>query len=168
MRFEIDGLNEFIQALSDASNGGLVDEMGKWLEAMGMEFLDLIQDEIIRVGSVDTRWLLNSFQKGHAENEWIISDGGLTLDVGTNVNYASYVNDGHFAIDPGSGKDRRWIPGYWSGNRFVYMPGHDEGMLLGQQWVSGSNYWDNALAIYERLFTKGLDRLLQEWIDETF
>lgn len=168
MKFEIDGLDEFITAIDQAADGGLQDELESWLEAMGMEFLDLIQDEIIRTKTVDTRRLLNSFEKGDRENHWSITSGGLTLDVGTNVDYASYANDGHFAVDINSGKDRRWIPGYWSGERFVYMPGHDEGMLLGQQWIDGTGYWDSALAIFDRLFEKGLDRLLQQWIDDTF
>lgn len=168
MKFEIDGLTEFIASIDKAANGDLEKQLKSWLEAMGMEFLDLIQDEIIRTGSVDTRRLLNSFEKGDRENYWSISDGGLTLDVGTNVDYATYVNDGHFTIDPSKGKDRRWVPGYWDGDRFVYMPGHDEGMLLKFTWVDGTGYWDSALAIFDRIFERGLDRLLQEWIDDTF
>lgn len=78
-----------------------------------MEFLDLIQDEIIRTETTDTRWLLNSFQRGHSENVWSISNGGLTLEVGTNVNYATYANDGHM-------QNSRFVPGYWKGDRFVY------------------------------------------------
>jgi len=118
MKFEIDGLKEFMNAVKEAADGGFVDQLGLWLEAMGMEFLDLIQDEIIRTETVDTRRLLNSFNKGDEENMWSISSGGLSLDVGTNVNYASFANDGHFTIDPSKGKDRRWVPGRWKGDRF--------------------------------------------------
>lgn len=168
MKFEIDGLDDFAKAIDKAADGGLEKELTVWLEAMGMEFLDLIQDEIIRTKTVDTRRLLNSFGKGDRENMWSISKGGLTLDVGTNLDYASYANDGHFAIDINSGKDRRWIPGYWQGDRFVYVPGAETGMLLGQQWINGTGYWDSALAIFDRIFEKSLDRLLQEWIDDTF
>lgn len=168
MKFDIDGLDEFITAIDKAADGDLENELKAWLEAMGMEFLDLIQDEIIRTGTVDTRRLLNSFEKGDRENYWSASDGGLTLDVGTNVHYASYVNDGHFTIDPSKGKDRRWVPGYWSGDRFRYDPGADTGMLLKFTWVDGTGYWDSALAIFDRIFEKGLERLLQEWIDDTF
>lgn len=39
-------------------------------------------------------------------------------------------------------------------------------MLLKFQWVDGSGFWDNALAIFERMFEKSLDRKLQEWLDE--
>ncbi|MEN1969020.1 HK97 gp10 family phage protein [Lentibacillus sp. N15] len=168
MKFEIDGLDDFINALDSAAGGGLAKKFGEWLEAMGMEFLDLVQDEIIRTKTVDTRRLLNSFGKGDSENMWSISNGGMTLDIGTNVHYASYVNDGHFTIDPSKGLDRRWVPGHWEGDRFKYVPGSDTGMLLKFTWVDGTGYWDTALAIFDKLFEKGLDRLLQEWIDAEF
>lgn len=175
MKFEIDGLKEFAKALDDAANGGLRKEYALWLEAMGMEFLDLIQDEIIRTGTVDTRRLLNSFGKGTASSSiasggsdhvWELSEGGLSLLVGTNVDYAAYVNDGHWT-NP-SGVSQRWVPGYWKGERFFYDPGATTGMLLKQKWVEGTYYWDNAFAIFERMFTKSLDRKLKEWLDANF
>lgn len=168
MKFEIDGLDDFISSLDRAANGGLAKEFKAWLEAMGMEFLDVVQDEIIRTQTVDTRRLLNSFQKGDSDNFWSASSGGLTLDIGTNVEYATFVNDGHFTISPSSGKDSRWVPGRWSGSRFIYEPNAKTGMLLKFQWVDGTNYWDVALAMFEKMFDKGLDRLFQEWIDAEF
>lgn len=168
MKFEIDGLKEFIEAVSQAADGGFKDKLELWLEAMGFEFLDQIQDEIIRTKTVDTRRLLNSFEKGDRENLWFISNGGMSLDVGTNVNYASFANAGHTTVDLDSGKDSRWVPGYWQGDRFVYEPGSDEGMLLILKWVDGTNYWDNALAIFERIFDKSLERKMQDWLDTDF
>lgn len=161
MSFDIDGLDEFIRTLNRAANGGLSEQLGLWLEAMGMEFLDVIQDEIIRTGTVDTRRLLNSFGKGDGENMWSISDGGLTLDVGTNVEYASYVNDGH-------AQSKRFVPGRWDGDRFIHDPGAGTGMMLSAKYVPGTQYWDTALAIVDRMFERSLDRLLQRWLDEQF
>ena len=166
MKLEIEGLDEFMGKLKVAANGGFVDKLGEWLEAMGLEFLDLIQDEIIRTKTVDTRLLLNSFKRGDGDNVFSLTDGGMTLDVGTNVNYASYANDGH--LQNKSGVARRWVPGYWTGNRFVYEPGAKTGMMLKQKWIEGTQYWDSALAIFDRMFEKSLDRLLQKWIDESF
>lgn len=169
MSLEIEGLQEFISAVKKAADGGFAEQIGEWLEGMGMEFLDLIQDEIIRTKTVDTRRLLNSFGRGDSDNVWSISSDGLTLDVGTNVEYASYVNDGHFTVDPNSGKDRRWVPGRWKGDRFEYDPNEREtGMLLAIQWVDGTGYWDNALAIFDTMFERALDRKLQEWLDANF
>lgn len=166
MKFDIDGLDAFAKALDNAANGELKEEYSSWLGAMGMEFLDLIQDEIIRTGTVDTRRLLNSFNKGDGDGVWEMHEGGLSLLIGTNVNYAAYVNDGHWTNK--QGVPVRWVPGYWQGDRFVYDPGANTGMGLKQQWVEGTGYWDNALAMFEKLFAKSLDRRLQEWLDKTF
>ncbi|MCY8144383.1 HK97 gp10 family phage protein [Bacillus haynesii] len=162
----IDGLDEFIQALDEAIDGGLQSQYELWLEAMGYEFLDIVQDEIMKTETVETRRLLNSFQKGDVDNIFSTTAGNLTLDVGTNLDYASFANDGHFTIDPSKNLDRRWVPGRWKGDRFEYDPAAETGMLLKFQWIDGSGFWDNALAIFERMFEKSLDRKLQEWLDE--
>lgn len=162
----IDGLDEFMQALDEAIEGGLQNQYELWLEAMGFEFLDIVQDEIIKTETVETRRLLNSFQKGDEDNIFSMTAGELTLDVGTNLEYASFVNDGHFTIDPSKNQDRRWVPGRWKGDRFEYDPDAETGMLLKFQWIDGSGYWDNAVAIFERMFERSLDRKLQEWLDE--
>lgn len=158
---EIEGLDEFISKLKKSADGDFKRNMAQWLDAMGMQFLDLIQDEIIRTETVDTRLLLNSFKRGDSNSVFSLSEGGLTLDVGTNVEYASYANDGH-------AQSKRFIPGYWHGERFVYEPGASSGMMLSAKYVPGSHYWDNALAMFEKMFEKGLDRLLQKYLDENF
>jgi len=166
---KIKGLNELIKKLDKAANGGLRKEMTLWLEGMGMEFLDIVQDEIIRTQTVDTRNLLNSFKKGNDENVWEIKSGGLALLVGTNLDYASYANDGHFTIDPDKNLDRRWVPGRWIGDRFEYDPNEKKsGMLLKFTWVDGTHYWDHALAIFEKMFHKSLEKKVQTWLDKTF
>ncbi|MER3121084.1 HK97 gp10 family phage protein [Bacillus altitudinis] len=164
----IDGLDQFIEDLDAAINGDLRAEYEEWLEAMGYQFLDIVQDEIIRTKTVDARRLLNSFQKGDRENVFSMDSGGLTLDVGTNLEYASYTNDGHFTIDPSKNQDRRWVPGRWVGDRFEYDPNAETGMLLKFQWVEGTGYWDNALTIFERMFERALDNKLQRWINQQF
>lgn len=85
--FKIDTreLDKFFKKFKKVASKEFKKEVATWLEAMGFEFLDIIQDEIIRTKTVDTRLLLNSFQKGNGENIWKISNGGLTLEVGTNV-----------------------------------------------------------------------------------
>nr|WGE04579.1 HK97 gp10 family phage protein [Bacillus subtilis] len=165
---KIKGLDQFIHSLNRASRGGLQRKYEQWLEAMGYEFIDLVQDEIIRTKTVDTRRLLNSFQRGDQDNIFSMTSGSLKLDVGTNLEYASYVNDGHFTIDPAKNQDRLWVPGRWKGERFEYDPAAKTGMLLKFQWVDGSDFWDNAMAIFELMFERSLERKLQQWIDEEF
>lgn len=166
---EIQGLDQLMTKFTKAGSGEFKRELMTYMDALGFEFLDIVQDEIIRTGTVDTRRLLSSFNKGSGDGIYSLSDGGLTLEVGTNVEYAQYVNDGHFTVGLDSGKDRRWVPGVWVGGKFQYQPGNREsGMLLKQQFVKGTNYWDNAQAIYKRVFDKSLDRKVQEWIDKYF
>ncbi|OCA85231.1 HK97 gp10 family phage protein [Pseudobacillus wudalianchiensis] len=161
MSLKILGLKQFIKQVEKATDGGLKREFGLWLEGLGMDFLGLIQDEIIRTETVDTRRLLNSFNRGDSEGIWSISEGGLTLEIGTRLAYASYANDGHF-------QQKRFVPGYWRGDRFVYEPGASTGMMLREKWVEGSHYWDNALAIFERIFQRSLERRMQQWLDTEF
>jgi hypothetical protein len=115
---------------------------------------------------MDTRLLLASFHEGADGNVWEISDAGLTLEVGTNVSYAAYVNDGHWT-NP-KGVETRFVPGRWEGDRFIYQPGAKSGMVLKQHWVEGKHYWESAVRIFERMFPNLLDAKLQNWLDKYF
>ncbi len=157
---------EFFGKVEQAARGDFRKEFETFLEAIGFEFLRVLQDEIIRRKVIDTRLLLASFEKGSTGNVWSIEEGGLTLEVGTNVSYASYVNDGHWTNTKGVA--RRWVPGYWSGDRFIYDPSAETGMLLKQKWVEGAHYWESALRIIERIYPEVLDKKLQEWLDRYF
>lgn len=137
-------------------------EIKKFTEELGEEFLRIVEDEIIRLEVVDTRLLLNSFKKGGQDNIWSIEDNGFSVEVGTNVEYASYVNDGHWTNT--KGVKMRWIPGTWNGDRFVYTPGAKTGMLLKQKWIPGSHYFDSALNIMEKMIPQILEEKLAEWM----
>jgi len=45
--------------------------------------------------------------------------------------YASFVEYGHFQ------QVGRFIPGYWSGDKFVYVKDYETGMVLKNPWVEG-------------------------------
>lgn len=164
--FKIDfrDLEKFLKNISDASKGKFKQRLMEYIEALGFEFLDIIVDEIIRKQSVDTRKLLNSFTKGDGENVWKITNGGLTLEVGTNVEYADYVNTGHHTTP--EGVEKRWVGGRWRGSKFEYDPSANTGMLLKRKWIEGSHYYDDAVKTFREMFNKSLDRKLQQWLDE--
>jgi hypothetical protein len=162
IRINVNGMDQFLKKLRKMSGSNMQQQFALWLEAQGFEFIDVIQDEIKRLETVDTRRLFNSFDKGNDGNIWQIKNGGLTLQIGTNVKYAKAVNDGHWT-NP-NGVKTRWVPGKWKGTRFEYDPGADTGMLLKQQWIEGQPYWDNAIAIYKRLFAASFERKFQQWI----
>lgn len=156
----------FFQRLGNAAKGDFRKELELFLEGLGYEFLRIVQDEIIRLKVLDTRLLLASFEKDTYGNVWRMTEGDLTLEVGTNVSYASYVNDGHWTNR--KGVERRWVPGYWKGDRFIYDPAAKTGILLEQKWVDGSHYLENSLHILDDLLPHFLDAKLQDWLDNYF
>ncbi len=157
--FDVSELNNFIKKLCDEGQDSLQKEVETWFDALGIEFLRIIQDEIIRKEVVDTRLLLNSFQKGSEGNEWTMNVDGheLTLEVGTNIKYAKSVNDGHK-------QKRRFVPGEWKNDKFVYIPNAKTGMMLTEKFVEGKHYFESACQIFEKIFDKSLERKLEEWV----
>ena len=69
-------ISKFLKKLNTAAKKDFKKQISLWFEAMGFEFLRIVQDEIIRKGVVDTRLLLNSFDKGGKNGVWKASDGG--------------------------------------------------------------------------------------------
>jgi len=160
------GIGPFVGRLRQAASGGFRDELELFMKGLGTEFLRLVEDEIIRRRVMDTRLLLASFHEGGDGNVWEVRDGGLTLEVGTALEYASFVNDGHWT-NP-KGVESRFVPGAWEGDRFVYDPGAKTGMVLKQKWVEGSHYFDSAARVFEKMFPDILEAKFQKWIDRYF
>lgn len=176
VEIDVSEMKEFFANLTAASKG-FREKLTVFLDGIGFEFLDIVAEEIIKRKVMDTRLLLNSFTKGKEGNVWEIKEGGLTLEVGTIVNYAKYVNDGHWTNK--KGMKRRFVPGRWEtvkrgendeegGSKFVYDPSAKGGMVLNQKWVEGRHYWDEALKIMEKVFPQYVERMMGEWIDEIF
>lgn len=166
INIDVTELREFFRKMEKAGGGDFKREMQTFLVGIGDEFLRIVQDEIIRRKVVDTRLLLHSFTKGADNNIWKLSNGNLTLEVGTNVEYASYVNDGHWT-NP-KGVKARWVPGSWNGSKFTYSPGAKTGMLLKQQWITGKHYWEGAIRILEQMFPKLLEAKMNQWLNSYF
>lgn len=166
VEFDMSEMREFFQTLEKAAKGDFRKEMELFLEGLGNEFLRILQDEIIRRQVMDSRLLLASFEKDGDGNVWRMQEGGLVLEVGTNLDYAGYANYGHWTNT--KGVERRWVPGYWQGDRFIYDPAADSGMMLKQHWVEGKHYWDSALRILNQIYPELLERKLQEWLDSYF
>ncbi|WP_195614507.1 HK97 gp10 family phage protein [Intestinimonas butyriciproducens] len=166
IELDLSDYHRFFDRLGKAAKGDFKKEINAFLEGLGMEFLRVLQDEIERRKVMDARLLLASFQKGGDDNVWVLNDGDLSLEVGTNVKYAKWVNDGHFQ-EPG-----RFIPGYWKGSgpeaRFIYSPGSDTGMVLKASRVKGKKYWEGGLRIIEKIYPEALDAKLQQWLDRYF
>ena len=166
VEFDMSEFKEFFRRMERAAKGDFRAEFELYIEAVGSEFLRILQEEIIRRKVLDTRLLLASFERGGDGNVWSLTDGGLTLEVGTNLSYAGYVNDGHWTNTKGVA--RRWVPGYWEGDRFIYDPAAKGGMMLKQHWVEGKHYWESALRILDRIYPELLEAKLREWLDSYF
>lgn len=166
VNIDCESLRAFVNKLNSAARDDFNKELLTFLEGIADEFLRIVEDEIIRTEAVDTRLLLNSFQKGGNGNVYILNEGDITIEVGTNVTYASYVNDGHWK-NP-KGVDTRWVPGDWDGRHFIYNPDSKTGMLLKQDWVKGTHYFDNAVRIIKKMIPQLLDRKVQEWTRKYF
>jgi len=164
--FDVSEIQLYLKLINKAAEGEFKKQIALWFEACGFEFLRIVQDEVILRKVVDTRLLLNSFGKGDKNNVWEVSDEGLTLEVGTNVEYAEYANDGHWTNKKGQAS--RFVPGVWRGDIFEYVRGAKTGMVLKQRWVEGSHYWEAAIRIFERIFQKSVERKMEEWRDTFF
>lgn len=169
-------MRQFFERMEQAAKGDFRRELVVWLDGMGNDFLEIVVDRIIEQRHVVTANMVNSFHKGGSDNVWNFSSGDMTLEVGTNVEYAKFVNDGHWTIDPSktnhftlaNGQLARFVPGHWEGGRFVYEQGAKTGMVLKQQWVDGAHYWEHSFDIFEQVFPKVAEALLQKWIDSYF
>ena len=85
---DVSELQNFFARAERAAKGDFRKELELFLEGLGDEFLRVIQDEIERRKVMDSRLLLASFEKNTEGNIWKLEEGGLTLEIGTNVEYA--------------------------------------------------------------------------------
>lgn len=163
IHIKVEGMDEFMKRMERADKG-LKSEVSNWLEASGMQFLEEVQKMIISMQVIDTRRLLNSFDKGGPGNVWNKSFDGLMLTIGTNVEYAKYVNDGHWTDS--KRRPSRFVPGYWSGDKFKYVPGAKTGMVLKLQFIAARPYFDNAKKTFQAIFARSFESKLQGWVDK--
>lgn len=159
---KIEGMDKFMRKISRASPE-LRQDVSLWLEGAGFQFLEEVQRTIQTLQIVDTRRLLNSFDKGTDGNIWSKSFNGLELTVGTNVDYARYVNDGHWTDNPSGGRASRFVPGHWRGDRFIYDPRADTGMVVKLQYIPPRQYFEKSIATFEPMFKRSFENKLIEW-----
>lgn len=164
---DVSDLRAFNDKLRKAAGGDFKKELINFLDGVGFEMLRIIEDEIIRLEAVDTRQLLNSFHKGDKNNIYELDEGDLKLTIGTNVEYAAFVNDGHWANPQGI--ESRFVPGYWtSDGKFRYQKGASTGMVLKQQYIEGKHYIEHSVDIMEKMFPRLVEAKLKQWLNNCF
>lgn len=128
---------------------------------LGEELLNHVIEEVGRQDLIDTGTMWNSFSQGDQNNVWEF-DGDrntLSLEVGSNLTYAEYLNDG-YTIDK-----TYFVPGFWNGvGKFVYDPDAKGGFMVKPRNFIGRKYFDIAL----RDFKGGMRALLQQLLQTEF
>ena len=61
--YEHKNLEQWNRSLQKASSGEFARQAGEWLEQSGKDFLDLVREELIHSGGIDTENLLSSSEK---------------------------------------------------------------------------------------------------------
>lgn len=158
---DVSGLEDFARRC-EAASADLRPYAGQVLKEVGEEFLNVVQAQIQRSDNIDTGKMLASFTKDGPGNVFQCDMGGLTLTVGTNVEYAKWVNKGH-RQQPG-----RFVPGVWEGRHFRYIPGARTGMVLKASFVTGSFFFDKAQEALQRMFPEMVDRSFEQYFRRYF
>lgn len=137
--FEVPGWKEFTERCQ-----GVVDKFEEKKLVLMNKMANICLSEISPLIPVDTSRLVSSFQVGVVTpNE---------AEIGTNVEYALYVNDGHV-------QHRRFLPiSYLSaGGRGKYIqPGNTKGIMLKEKYIPGKHFLEKGMRQAEpRLKTIG-------------
>lgn len=128
--FSIEGWAEFVERFAELVDKW-EDKKGKLLERMG----NIYHAEIIPNVPVDTSRLVDSI---FIFGEGIPQD---YIEVGTNVEYALYVNDGHV-------QHRRFLPAdkLTVGGKTKYLKnGNQKGIMLSERYVSGAFFMEKGM-----------------------
>jgi hypothetical protein len=72
---------------------------------------------------------------GELRNNWFLSDvvrvgDNLEIYITNNKEYASFVEFGY-------NQKKRFVPGKWTGDKFIYEPYCGSGMMLKPKWIEG-------------------------------
>lgn len=140
-KFTVKRLDDFQKWLLKNSDQASIDGMkDRILRTTGLRMQEYLDDLTPRRFGA----LQNSMRMGDPNNVFEIKVGSKSyLTVGTNIEYAVYVNDG-FTQEAG-----RFVPGEWRSGNFHYIPGHNEGMVLKGATIEGAYFFDKAVQYTE-------------------
>ncbi|MGP9042106.1 HK97 gp10 family phage protein [Cytobacillus kochii] len=131
----IEGLEEWQRGLVEMGGDGFDRMKDRTLRTTALRLQEYLDDNT----PARTGRLKGSMSAGHPDNVFEISVGTRSfVVVGTNVEYAQYVNDG-FQQEKG-----RFVPGEWRSGTFHYIPGHGSGMVLTGQIIPGAKMFEKA------------------------
>jgi hypothetical protein len=127
------------------------------LMRMGEIFKSEIKETITRLNIVDTGRLRDSWQ--------VKKTTPYTVTVGSNVEYAKMVNDGHR-------QTRRFVPGRWQSNgTFQYIPyphNNGQGMMLTARFVEGKKFVEKARRTALPKIREDVEHFMRTVLNEVF
>lgn len=147
MGFSVEGWKEFVERFSK-----FVD---KWeakkailLKRMGNIYLSCVQPKV----PVDTSYLVDHI--------FLFTDGIPSdyVEVGTNVKYALYVNDGHI-------QHKRFLPAekLSVGGRAKYLKKRGQkGIMLSERYVQGTHFMENGMTDAKPRLTRLVNSFMEE------
>lgn len=146
MGFEVEGLEEWKQKLLKLSDEVFPKEKERELRKLGL----MVEREIKPLIPVDTGRLRDSI------NTQLIDQN--TAEVGTDVDYAKWINDGHLV-------SQRFLPAKYldtpAGRKYL-KDGNTKGIMLHPQYILGKHFMEKGLQNAEPKTRAELDA----WLDE--
>lgn len=151
---DFDGLAKKFKQLSEDGMNRILRNI---TEAVGEKLLNNVTDEINRQGLIDTSVMLNSFARGDDENawEWDVDRNVITLEVGSNLPYAKYLNEGYNIHKP------YFVPGTWENGTFKHNPNANSGFMAKPRTFIGRHYFDIAVKELEG----GINQFIMERLE---
>lgn len=148
--FSIEGWDEFVERFAD-----LVDAWEAKKRVLLQRMGNIFHASVIPHVPVDTSRLVDSI--------FVVEDGIPQdyVEVGTNVEYALYVNDGHV-------QHRRFLPAekLSAGGRAKYLKTGSKGIMLSERYVPGSFFmekgFNDAKPRLERLVESFMRQIARE------
>jgi hypothetical protein len=134
--FNVENLDKWLQWLNTLEQKDINTAKSEILRSAGLRILEYVDD----FTPVQSSFLKNSMSVGNKDNVFILKVGRTSyILVGTAVKYAAAVENGH--------QDRagRFVPGFWSGDVFHYVPDYPGGMVLTGKLVPGAHMFERAL-----------------------
>ena len=145
--FTIEGWDDFVENFSK-----FVDKWADKKKILLQRMANIYHGEVIPHVPVDTSRLVDSIT---IFGEGIPHD---FVEVGTNVEYALYVNDGHV-------QHKRFLPAdkLSVGGRAKYLKSRDQkGIMLKEKYVQGAHYMDKGLTAAKPSLTRLVNSFMEE------
>jgi hypothetical protein len=141
MGMELNNFNELASVFSSLTPSEIEKILSMILEELGETLLNYVIDEIYDQDLIDTGLMVNSFSRNEDGNvwEWDTDRNVITIEVGSNVPYAKWLNDG-YTMNKG-----HFVPGVWRNGVFTYDPSAKSGFYAKPRSFIGRHYFDFAV-----------------------